>query len=70
MNIKNSFLKKLRGDDIDNDDIATPPIMMEQHHKTQGRGNNKTNDGNELEKKIGESERGKKLCKRLCRVVR
>lgn len=70
VNIKNSFLNKLRGDDNDNDDIATPPTMMEQVHKTQGRGNNKTNDGNEFEKKIGEIERGKKLCKRLCTSVR
>jgi hypothetical protein len=70
VNIKKYFLKKLRGDHIDNDDIATPPIMMEQHHKTQGRGNNKTNDGNELEKKNGKNERGKKLCKRLCTRVR
>lgn len=69
VNIKNSFLKKLRNDDNDNDDIAIPPTMMEQLHKTQGRGNNKTNDGNELEKIKGESERGKKPCKRLCTSV-
>ncbi len=53
VNIKNSFLKQLKRDENDNNDIATPPTMMEQLHKTQGWGNDKTNDGNELEKKNG-----------------
>jgi hypothetical protein len=46
-------LKQLKRDENDNNDIATPPTMMEQLHKTQGWGNDKTNDGNELEKKNG-----------------
>jgi hypothetical protein len=36
VNIKNSFLKQLKRDENDNNDIATPPTMMEQLHKTQG----------------------------------
>ncbi len=69
MNIKNSFLKKLRGDDIDNNDIATPPIMMEKLHKTVGRGNNKTNDGNDLEKKMGKVKKVRNYVKGYAHVL-
>ncbi len=69
VNIKNSFLKKLRGDDNYNDDIAIPPTMMEQLHKTQGRGNNKTNDGNELEKKMGKVKEVRSYVKGYAQVL-